>query len=87
MRYVVLVDYTDMEARNRVLDRHRAYLNEARAKGIVTEAGPFADGKGGMYILKAASEGEARDFIAKDPYQEAKLAFTIRAWRSSAEPT
>lgn len=84
MRYVVLVDYTDMEARAKVLDRHRAYIEAARQKGVVTESGPFEDGKGGMYILKLPDEAAARDFVANDPYQDAHLHITLRPWKSNA---
>jgi uncharacterized protein YciI len=84
MRYVVLVDYTDMEARALVLDRHRAYIEAGRSRGVVTESGPFEDGKGGMYILKTPNEAAARDFVANDPYQEAKLRITLRPWKSNA---
>ncbi len=89
MRYVVLIDYTDMEARNRVLEAHRAFLAAGREQGSVIESGPFADGKGGMYIIEMADEGAAKAFVARDPYQaDAKLKLTVREWRSTAgKPT
>jgi uncharacterized protein YciI len=84
MRYAVLIDYTDMEARNRALEAHRAFLAAGREQGSVIESGPFADGKGGMYIIEMPDEAAAKSFVARDPYQtEAKLKMTIREWKST----
>ena len=86
MRYVVLIDYTDMEARNRVLEAHRAFLADGRKAGSVVESGPFADGKGGMYIIEMPDEAAAVAFVARDPYQaDAKLKMTVRAWKSTTQ--
>lgn len=85
MRYVVTIDYTDMAAREASVAAHKAYLARGRERGIVTETGPFADGLGGMYILKVADEDAARAFVAADPYELAGLRLTIRAWSSSAD--
>jgi uncharacterized protein YciI len=84
MRFLVLIDYTDMDARARTIDAHRVYLADARARGDVSESGPFADGKGGMYILKVADERAARAFVDADPYyRDGKLTFTIRGFTSA----
>jgi uncharacterized protein len=84
MRYVVLIDYTDMEAHNRALEAHRAFLAAGREHGIVVESGPFADGKGGMYIVECADEAAARTFVDADPYRtQANLAMTVRQWQST----
>jgi uncharacterized protein YciI len=84
MRCLVLIDYTDMDARARTIDAHRGYLAQARASGDVTESGPFADGKGGMYVLKVADEAAARAFIDADPYyRDGKLKFTLRGFTSA----
>jgi uncharacterized protein YciI len=84
MRFLVLIDYTDMDARARTIDAHRAFLAEARARGEVTESGPFADGKGGMYVLKLTDEGAARSFVDDDPYyRDGNLKFTIRNFTSA----
>jgi len=76
----VLIEYTDPAAREEALERHRRYLAQGRERGVVLESGAFADGKGGMYILDLPDEHSARDFVAHDPYWEAKLKLTIRAW-------
>lgn len=84
MRFVVMIHYTDMEARNRALDAHRAYLAAGREKGVLVESGPFADGKGGMYILEVADEAAARAFVDADPYRtQANLSMPIRQWQSA----
>ncbi len=76
----MLIDYTDLAARERALERHRRYLADGQERGIVLESGAFADGKGGMYILELPDEQSARDFVASDPYTDANLTLTIRAW-------
>lgn len=79
MRFLVLIDYTDMSARARAVDAHRAYIGRGRADGKVIESGPFADGKGGMYILDVADEAAAEAFVDADPYRrDAGLALTVR---------
>ena len=84
MRFLVLIDYTDMDARARTIDAHRAYLADARARGDVSESGPFSDGNGGMYVHKVADERAARTFVDDDPYyRDGKLAFTIRSFTSA----
>jgi uncharacterized protein len=85
MRYIVLIRYTDMAARETALPAHRAYLAFARDHGIVLESGPFADGLGGMYILDVADEGAAHAFVAADPYTAAGMALTVRRWHSNRE--
>jgi len=88
MRFVVLIDYTDMEARNRALEAHRAYVAAGRVDGAVVESGAFADGKGGMYVLELADEAAAQRFVDADPYRtQAKLAMTIRQWQSTRGKT
>ena len=86
MRFLVLIDYTDMEARARTVDRHRAYFAEGRKSGIVADSGPFLDGGGGMYVLDVPNEATAQKFVAGDPYfKDAQLGFTIRAYKSARE--
>jgi len=78
-----MIHYSDMDARNRALDAHKAYLAAGRESGAVVESGPFADGMGGMYILEVPDENAARAFVDADPYQtQAKLKMKIRQWQS-----
>jgi uncharacterized protein YciI len=80
MRYVVLIDYTDLAARERALPAHRAHLAAGRERGMVTDSGPFADGRGGMYVLEAPDDAAAQRFVADDPYQGAGLRLELRCW-------
>jgi uncharacterized protein len=85
MRFVVNIRYKDMAARESSLPSHRAYLAAAREQGIVVESGPFADGRGGMYILNLEDEGAAQAFVAADPYSAAGMELVVRRWHSSKE--
>lgn len=86
MRFLVIIDYTDMEARAKTVERHRAHLADGRNAGTVVDSGPFLDGGGGMYVLETMSEATAQRFVAGDPYfKDAHLGFSIRAYRSSGE--
>jgi uncharacterized protein len=84
MRFLVVIEYTDMEARERTVEAHRAYIATARAVGTVVESGPFLDGAGGMYVLDVLDEAEAKSFVDDDPYYKfGHLRFTIRAFKSA----
>jgi uncharacterized protein len=85
VRFVVHIRYTDKAAREAALPSHRAYLAAGREQGIVVESGPYADGRGGMYILNAVDEGAAQAFAAADPYSAAGMELTVRRWYSSRE--
>lgn len=86
MRFLVLIDYTDLAARARTVEAHRAFLAAARAEGRVSESGPFVDGAGGFYVLHAADDAAAQAFVREDPYnRDARLRFTVRGFNSSLE--
>ena len=81
MRFLVLIEYTDMDARERTVGAHRAYLAAGRSKGVVVDSGPFADGAGGMYVLDVQDEAQAHAFVADDPYnKDGHLGFTVRRY-------
>lgn len=80
MRYVVLIEYSDMAARGRALPAHREHLARGRERGAVLDSGPFADGRGGMYIIEAVDDATARQFVADDPYTAAGLPLELRCW-------
>ncbi len=80
MRYIVLIDYTDLAARERALPAHRAHLARGREQGVVLDSGPFADGRGGMYVIEAANDAAAAQFIRDDPYTAAGLRLELRCW-------
>ena len=80
MRYVVLIEYTDMAARERALPAHREHLAQGRKDGILTDSGPFKDMRGGMYVLECADDAAAAKFVAADPYKAAGLRLELRCW-------
>ncbi|MBV8171981.1 MAG: hypothetical protein JO219_08630 [Candidatus Eremiobacteraeota bacterium] len=87
MRFAVLINYTDPAGRERALPAHREYLAKGREQGIVIESGPFADGKGGMYLLEVADSSAARAFVEADPYRtDGKLELIVREWNSVQGP-
>jgi uncharacterized protein YciI len=87
MRFLVTIEYTDMEARARTVESHRAYLAEGRKSGIVVDSGPFVDGGGGMYVLETPNDAAAQKFVAGDPYfRDAHLGFTVRAYKPPNSP-
>lgn len=62
-------------------DAHFAYLSGLKEQGKLFVGGRFADGRGGMYILHAADEAEARKLAEADPYHRAGVrSFVVRAW-------
>ena len=82
----MLIDYTDMDARARTVDAHRAHLAQGRASGVVADSGPFVDGKGGMYVLDVRDEAEARAFVDADPYRkDGGLVLTLREYKSALD--
>jgi len=50
-----------------VLPDHRRFLDELRAQGRIERSGPFADGTGGAYLLRAADLADARAVAWRDP--------------------
>lgn len=50
-----------------VVEPHKQFLAELRAKGMLQETGRFTDGTGGAYIVLADSLDQAREIIYTDP--------------------
>ncbi len=80
--FVVVSEFlADREVLRTYRDAHLAYLSALKAEGKLSIAGPFTDGQGGMYILSAQGEAEARRLAEGDPYQAAGLrSFVVRSW-------
>ena len=49
------------------LKEHGRYILSLHEKGVLKFAGPFADDKGGAFVLEVASDAEARALVAEDP--------------------
>lgn len=56
----------------RLRQQHRAAhlerVEALNAEGRMVLAGPFSDGSGSLIVIEAASQQEAEDWIAADPY-------------------
>ncbi|WP_280182655.1 YciI family protein [Nocardia cyriacigeorgica] len=50
-----------------VVEPHKQFLAELRAKGMLQETGRFTDGTGGAYIVLADSLDQAREIVYTDP--------------------
>lgn len=46
---------------------HKQYLAELAAQGRIERTGPFSDGSGGAFVLRAEDMEEARSLIHGDP--------------------
>jgi uncharacterized protein YciI len=68
----------------KVVDAHRAYLGELKAKGTLLVSGPFEPRHGGAVILRVPDEGAAAALDAVrdgDPYIKAGIAqWEILPW-------
>ena len=87
-RYVItLVRDPEVRRDDSVVRAHVAFLRELDAQGKLELAGPFEDGRGGMYILRVGSDQEARTIAESDPFVQTGLSksFEARAWILSCE--
>jgi uncharacterized protein YciI len=65
-RFLVLTRRTDRFT-ERVIAPHYAFLAELATRGVLADSGPFADGSGGAYVVRASSFGEAQTIAEADP--------------------
>lgn len=66
-----------------VLPAHYRFLDDLRERGLLQDAGPFTDGTGGAYILKADSLSEAMSRGEQDPLVTRNCsAVTVKEWNS-----
>lgn len=87
LRYVVRLAPVPGRPRARALvEAHVRYLRSLEERGALVAAGPFADGSGGMLVLRAASLEDATRLALADPFvtQGARTA-TVLAWEQSSE--
>ena len=69
--------------REEVVGEHRAYLRELADQGRLGLSGPFADGSGGAYLVRAADLEEARQTALADPlYARGASALTVKEWQT-----
>ncbi len=74
-----------LEEMLKVVDAHRAYLGELKAKGTLLVSGPFEPRNGGAILLRVPDEGAlaALDAVRDgDPYIKAGIAqYEILPWK------
>lgn len=81
-RYVVMMTKGPKWKSEKELDPHVKYWTELADKGIVVLGGPFADGSGGMLVLKTATKEEAEKLAKEDPAVKAEmLRAEVKAWK------
>jgi uncharacterized protein YciI len=79
----------DQAAAQVLLDEHLAYLSALRQRNQLVMAGAFRGGDatgrgaGGMYVVSAASLGQAEDIARQDPMVAARAAYMVKAWQRS----
>jgi uncharacterized protein YciI len=67
-----------------VIPAHYAFLQSLRDRGILEQAGPFADRSGGAYIIQAESFAGARALAEQDPLHLHDCSeVTVREWNAS----
>jgi uncharacterized protein YciI len=79
--FAVVWRYTEDTALiDEVRPLHREYLGELVHQGVVRQAGPFADGSGGLLVYDVADEQELRKRIGEDPYSLRGVIVESRSW-------
>lgn len=86
-RYVILLSLNPSRSLTKELVQgHVAHLRELDAQGKLVLCGPFADYKGGMVIIKAASREEADSIARRDPFVSSGAeSYELRTWELSCE--
>lgn len=65
-----------------VVPRHRAFLDEMQAQARIELCGPFGDGSGGAYLLRAESLEAARAIVRRDPaHISGGWQLTVHEWQ------
>lgn len=86
-RYVALLHpVPGVTADTAAIRAHVAWLRSLQAAGSLELAGPFADGSGGMVILRAETAVQAEAIARSDPFVQSGLRrLDLRAWELSCE--
>lgn len=78
----VLTIVVDRSVYEPYLPEHRRYLELLEAEGKLVLSGPFADRRGGMVLICAGSEDEARAIAEGDPLVAHGVdSYELRRWR------
>jgi uncharacterized protein YciI len=75
-----------LEERQKIMDRHMAYIHKMADDGVLAAAGPFDDTPvtiSGIFVIKANSLEEAQAIAAKDPtVTEHRNTIDTHPWRT-----
>lgn len=67
-----------------MVSAHRDFLAELRAQGRNEMNGPFGDGSGGAYLLRANDLDEAMAIVQRDPAHSSDgWEITVHEWQAS----
>ena len=85
--YAYLMTRKDPEKMSRPLvEEHVAHLKQLRAQGKLVICGPFLNYDGGMVVIRAGSETEARQTAEKDPFISSGFeSYELRVWQLASE--
>jgi uncharacterized protein YciI len=63
---------------------HRVFLDALRAEGRLELAGPFTDGTGGAYLLRADDLAQATDIACRDPlHRSGSSRIVVHPWQAT----
>ncbi|TAL84289.1 MAG: hypothetical protein EPN74_12055 [Rhodanobacter sp.] len=66
-----------------VVPQHRQFLEDMRVEGRNEMSGPFTDGCGGAWLLRAADLAEAMQIAHRDPaHTSGGWEITVREWQA-----
>ncbi len=66
-----------------VIPQHQRFLEGLRDEGRNDMSGPFTDGSGGAYLLRAADLAEATRMAHRDPaHTSGGWEITVREWQA-----
>ncbi|MBC2592510.1 YciI family protein [Rhodococcus aetherivorans] len=67
--FAVIWSYTtDASVKEAAHADHLTFVKDAAARGVLQEAGAWADGAGALLVFQAVSEDALRSLLAEDPY-------------------
>jgi uncharacterized protein YciI len=87
--FVVVWRYTDDTSLvDETRPLHREYLMGMVERGEVRQAGPWADGTGGLLVFEVATEAELVALLDADPYTKAGVVVDqqIHEWKAVVGP-
>lgn len=67
MYYLAVLTIVDAARNQQERPAHLRYISDLYEQGYVQEAGPFADGSGGLVIYQNVDENTARRLAEADP--------------------